>query len=122
MANNKPNWGNSLMIISVVLFIIGYFALLLTVVQNHYITENLQNGTRNLPPLVPWVIIGLIDGFLLGAGTNIGFNLSKEKTFNTAMPKFTWSAVLQSKSFWGWCFLCAGLVLLFTMLWRNGNI
>jgi hypothetical protein len=57
---------------------------------------------------------------LIGAITNIGFNIGKPRFFNQQYEDLKLDHILESKSFWIWSLIWSGLYIFFTMLWIGG--
>lgn len=118
MKQKKPWWGLPLLIVSALVFLALYFGLLKTVFEEYYVTRNLETGVFKQPPLLLWVLVSLVDGFLLALGTCIGFNIDKPRFFGIQYQRFAWKQVWKSKAFWAWVAVAEVLVLLFTLFWR----
>lgn len=121
VTRKASRWGNWIIAFGCLAFFALYWYLLLVPVQDSYVTRNLLNHTANHPSWVLFALIALLDGFLFGATTMIGFNVGKPRFFGIDYPNGLHLAdIIESKSFWIWCAVSVALFELFTMLWIGG--
>lgn len=107
--------GTPIIIFACLVFFIGYFILIKEPMQAMYIKAHKR------PPLVPWLLIGLVDGLLFGFLTRMGFEIGKINTFKSVNPIEIKSDSLLSKSLWVWTIMWGVAICIVTLVWRNGD-
>lgn len=122
ISEKSAKWGGIMIAFACIVLFLGFWALMLEPIQNAYITKNLVNGTRNRPSAIVFGLLSGCVGFLFGAFTNVGFQLTKAKSFGIAYPDLGFNNILESKKFWIWSVLWAAAYIFVTLFWWRGQI
>jgi hypothetical protein len=114
--------GGIMIAFACIVFQLGFWALLLEPIQNAFVSKNLANGTHDKPSAIIFGAFAAVIGFLFGAFTNIGNELTKAKAFGIEYPDLHFHDIFVKRSFWLWSLAWTVAYMIVVLFWWRGQI